>query len=146
MPNDVPDKIGGYVLDKQIGFLLRRAHQRATSIFAGNFAELNLTPTQFATLAKIADQSAVSQNRLGRMTAMDPATIQGVVRRLDERGYIKRLPDMKDRRRMVLRLTEMGHETVEELLDEVDAVSHQFLAPLAPDEQKQFRSLLKRIV
>ena len=47
---------------------------------------------------------------------------------------------------MVLRLTEVGHETVEKLLDKVDAVSQQFLAPLAPDEQEQFRSLLKRIV
>ncbi len=77
---------------------------------------------------------------------MDPATIQGVVRRLDERGYIERLPELKDRRRMVLRLTEVGHETVERLLDEIDSVSQQFLAPLAPDEQEQFRSLLKRIV
>ena len=109
-------------------------------------ADHHFTPTQFFAMARLREKRQLSQNKLGRMTAMDPATIQGVARRLDERGYIERLPDMKDRRRLVLRLTEVGHETVEKLLDEVDAVRQQFLAPLGPEEQKQFRSLLKRIV
>lgn len=133
-------------LDEQIGHLIRRAHQRASATFMSVLADHRFTPTQFFALVRLREKRQLSQNKLGRMTAMDPATIQGVARRLDERGYIERLPDTKDRRRMVLRLTEAGHETVEKLLDEVDAVSQQFLAPLAPDEQEQFRSLLKRIV
>ena len=133
-------------LDEQIGHLIRRAHQRASATFMSVLADYRFTPTQFFAMARLREQGQLSQNKLGRMTAMDPATILGVVRRLDERGYVERLPDLKDRRRMVLRLTEMGYETVERLRDEVDAVSQQFLAPLAPDEQKQFRSLLKRIV
>lgn len=133
-------------LDEQIGHLIRRAHQRASATFMSVLADHHFTPTQFFALVRLREKRQLSQNKLGRMTAMDPATIQGVARRLDERGYIERLPDMKDRRRMVLRLTEAGHETVEKLLDEVDAVSQQFLAPLAPDEQEQFRSLLKRVV
>ncbi len=133
-------------LDEQIGHLIRRAHQRASATFMSVLSDRRFTPTQFFALARLREKGQLSQNKLGRMSAMDPATIQGVVRRLDERGYIERLPDMKDRRRMVLRLTEVGHEEVERLLDEVDSVSQQFLAPLAPDEQEQFRSLLKRIV
>src|SRR6185312_15846978 len=69
----------GYVLEEQIGFVLRRAHQRHVAIFAESMAELGLTPTQFSALAKIRDEGPVSQNRLGRLTSMDPANILGVV-------------------------------------------------------------------
>ncbi len=145
MPNDMPDKTGGYVLDKQIGFLLRRAHQRATSIFAGNFAELNLTPTQFATLAKIADQSEVSQNRLGRMTAMDPATMKGVVDRLLERGLTTRRPDPDDRRRAILELTASGSALLKEAVPEGLRTTKETLDPLTPQERSTFLALLAKI-
>ena len=41
---DEPDD-NSYVLEDQIGHLLRRAHQRATQIFIETFANADLTPT-----------------------------------------------------------------------------------------------------
>src|SRR5258708_20722561 len=89
----------GYVLEEQIGHLLRRAHQRATALFLETMAELDLTPTQYAALVKIGDVEEISQNHLGRLTAMDPATSQGVIRRLEARGLITLRPDPNDRPR-----------------------------------------------
>lgn len=97
-------------------------------------------------MARLHERGQLSQNRLGRLTAMDPATIQGVIRRLYDRGFIERRPDPTDRRRTMLRLTPAGHDTIERLLDGIETVSRDILAPLAPDEQAQFRKLLKRIV
>ncbi len=135
-----------FILDDSIGHLIRRAHQRASATFMTVLADHHFTPTQFFALARLCERGQLSQNRLGRLTAMDPATIQGVTRRLYDRGYIGRAPDPNDRRRMVLKLTPEGHKVVERLLDGIDAVSGQILAPLAPHEQEKFRSLLKRIV
>ena len=67
-----------YVLEDQVGFLLRCAHQRATEVFNAVMGGFGVTPTQFAALAKLDDLGSVSQNQLGRLTAMDPATISGV--------------------------------------------------------------------
>ena len=50
----------------------------------------------------------ITQNHLGRLAAMDPATIQGVVRRLIGRGLIRRGRDPMDRRTAVLEPTEAG--------------------------------------
>ncbi|MEE8500565.1 MAG: MarR family transcriptional regulator [Kiloniellales bacterium] len=136
----------GFVLEESIGHLIRRAHQRASATFMTILADHHFTPTQFFALARLRERGQLSQNRLGRLTAMDPATIQGVTRRLHDRGYLERSPDPNDRRRMVLKLSPEGHGVVERLLDRIDAVNGQILAPLAPDEQEQFRSLLKRIV
>lgn len=135
-----------FVLDEQISHLIRRAHQRASATFMSLLAEGQFTPTQFFALARLRECGEVSQNQLGRLAAMDPATIQGVIKRLQQRGFIERKPDPGDRRRMLLRLTPEGREAVDGLLARTDAVNRELLAPLAPHEREQFRSLLKRIV
>src|SRR5262249_1640747 len=66
-----------YILDEQIGFILRQVWQRHTTIFAREIG-INLTPTQWAALSKLAETGPCSQNQLGRLTAMDVATIKGV--------------------------------------------------------------------
>ena len=136
----------GFILDESIGHLIRRAHQRASATFMTILADHHFTPTQFFALARLRERGRLSQNRLGRLTAMDPATIQGVTRRLYDRGYLDRTPDPTDRRRMVLELTAEGFDVADRLMNGITAVNGQILAPLAPEEQEQFRSLLKRIV
>lgn len=135
----------GYVLEKQVGYLLRRAHQRATAIFMATMAEYQFTPTQFAALVKIGDEEAVSQNRLGRLTAMDPATMQGVVRRLRERGLIRLSADPNDRRRTVLRLSDEGRDAVERTIALGKQVTRKTLAPLDAAERREFLRLLEKL-
>src|SRR5215831_6087288 len=76
----------GYVLEDQIGFVLRRAHQHATEIFNNVMNGFELTPRQFAALSKLHDLGPTSQNQLGRLVAMDPATMFGVASRLAKRS------------------------------------------------------------
>ena len=138
--------IDGYVLERQIGHLLRRAHQRATAIFLAELGEGHgVTPTQFAALVKLRDLGAQSQNELGRRIAMDPATIQGVIRRLAARRLIERSADAGDRRRTTLRLTERGLALVERTIPLGLRVSAKTLAPLTASERARFLRLLARL-
>lgn len=134
-----------YRVERQIGHLLRRAHQRATSIFQETLEDPNLTPTQFAALMRLCDDGPMSQNHLGRLTAMDPATIQGVMRRLEERGLVQRAPDPKDRRRTVLSPTDEGRTLARKLVPSAKAVTAKTLSPLSPEEQKTLIDLLDRL-
>lgn len=144
MSEQLPD-IESYVLEEQVGHLLRRAHQRASAIFAGIIAEHRLTPTQFAALVKIGDEAAVSQNHLGRLTAMDPATMQGVVRRLTARGLVARGADPGDRRRSILRLTAAGETAVAATVERGRRVTAETLAPLNGRERDRFLRLLGKL-
>ena len=63
--------------------MLRLAQQRHTTIFASLMIE-ELTPTQWAAIAKLKEIGPSSQNLLGRLTAMDGATIKGVIDRLTQ--------------------------------------------------------------
>ena len=134
-----------YRLEDQVGHLLRRAHQRHTAIFQQGFAEPQLTPTQFAALAKIRDEGQVSQNHLGRLTAMDPATIQGVIQRLEARKLIERTLDPEDRRRTVLKLSDAGQALIVDAIGRGRSVTEATLAPLTPAERQAFLALLCKL-
>ena len=135
-----------YVVEEQIGYLLRRAHQRASAIFAAELGDIfEITPTQYTALVKLRDLGAQSQNHLGRLTAMDPATIQGVIRRLEERHLLERSLDPGDRRRSMLRLTEAGADLVNAMIPKGITVTSATLAPLDIEEQRTLLALLRRL-
>lgn len=104
----VPGSSRRYLLDEQIGFLLRVAMQRHTAIFMSRMIEA-LTQTQFAALSKLHEVGPCSQNHLGRLICLDAATIKGVVDRLSLRGFVTALSDPKDRRRRADRAWQQRH-------------------------------------
>ncbi len=134
-----------YALEDQIGHLLRRANQRHTSIFFESLSDQKLTPTQFAALVKIGDEKEVSQNRLGRLTAMDPATILGVVKRLGDRKLIAAHPDPNDGRRSLWRLSSRGERLLTEVLPIATRITRHTLAPLSRGEQSTLLGLLRKL-
>jgi DNA-binding MarR family transcriptional regulator len=139
-----PAGLTDYQLDGQIGFLLRRAHQRHISIFTLNM-ERNLTPQQFAVLARLGEGGRVSQNELGRQTAMDPSTMNGVVQRLIKRGLIAKHKCHTDKRMILLDLTNAGTAALDQLLPPAHQITRETLAPLSDAEQAHLLDLLRRI-
>jgi DNA-binding MarR family transcriptional regulator len=127
--------LDGYSVDLQAGFLLRKAHQRHTALFQEAMAPLDLTPTQFTALVKVVEHGRVTQNHLGRLAAMDPATVQGVVRRLVERGLLARGPDPADRRSAVLSATPAGVNLAARAVPVARQITDATLAPFAPAER-----------
>lgn len=134
-----------YRLEDQIGFVLRCVHQRATEIFNSTMVRHNVTPTQFAVLAKLSDLGSVSQNQLGRLTAMDPATTSGVVGRLLARGFVNQSPAPEDARLVLLSLSPAGKAAVTEMKVDAAEVSRRTLEPLASDEARALLAALLKI-
>ena len=121
-----------YVLDDQIGFVLRRVTQRHLALFSDALPEL--TTTQFATLAKLAELGPLSQNHLGRVTAMDAATIKGVVDRLRKQGLVETSSNLEDKRRLTVQLTAKGAQLFEETWATALQVTERTVAPLSDDD------------
>jgi DNA-binding MarR family transcriptional regulator len=140
-----PDAPGDrYRLEEQVGFLLRKAHQRHTAIFAREMTR-GLTPTQFAALSKLKEVGPCSQNRLGRITAMDVATIKGVVDRLRARHLVVSTPDSTDRRRTLIELTPTGREVAAEAEQAGRTITETTLETLSPRERATLLRLLAKI-
>jgi DNA-binding MarR family transcriptional regulator len=139
------DDPASYRLEVQIGYVLRRAHQNATKIFNAVMGEHGVTPTQFAALAKLDDCGRVSQNELGRLTAMDPATISGVVNRLNRQGYVSQSPDPDDARLVMVELTEAGRRATLGMKAVAAEVSRETLRPFTDAEARLLLALLARL-
>ena len=147
MPRDTDhtaDRHKTYRLDEQVGYLLRLAGQRHAAIFQ-EAMQNGLTPTQFAAVMRLAELGECSQNELGRRTAMDVATIKGVIDRLRKKGLVQIHPDPNDKRRTLLSLTKKQEETVPDLRAAGFQISDETLAPLTAKERKDLMRILKKI-
>jgi DNA-binding MarR family transcriptional regulator len=133
-----------YRLDDQVGYLLRRVNQRHLALFAQIIPEV--TTTQLAALARLAELGPLSQNQLGRATAMDAATIKGVVGRLVRRRLVVTVPSPEDRRRLVVGLTPEGRALFADLAVRGLEASRRTIDPLTPAERQRFLALLRKLL
>jgi len=139
-----PAKPSPYTLDEQVGFLLRVAMQRHTSIFMSQMVA-RLTQTQFAALAKLLEAGPCSQNHLGRLIFLDAATIKGVVDRLKLRKFITTQADPGDRRRRAIALTEQGRAVTKQAIEIAGHITATTMVPLSAEEQRTIVRLLKKL-
>lgn len=137
-------KLRRYLLDDQVGFVLRQAFQRHTTLFTEKMGA-EITPTQWAVISKLHEIGACSQNLLGRQTAMDAATVKGVVDRLTKRGIVATAPDPNDGRRILVSLTEEGENLADLHIGRALDVTEATLAPLTATERGTLMSLLMKL-
>ncbi len=135
-----------YQLDRQIGFLLRRAHQHASSVFQSIMREHGLTPGQFAVLARVHECKELSQNQLGRSVDMDTATVYGVVVRMEKRGLLERFADQNHRSRLRVRLSHEGEVLMQQCFEPAQTVSEKTLEKLSDEEEQLLLNLLNKLV
>ena len=106
----------------------------------------NLTTSQLATLRQLGRHGPLPAGRLARGIAVSQATITGVVDRLEERSLVTRSRDPKDRRLVVVDLTQAGREVV---ASSPPPLHERFMLRLAeqpPAERREIDRVLRRIV
>ncbi|SDT57847.1 MarR family winged helix-turn-helix transcriptional regulator [Bradyrhizobium canariense] len=133
-----------YIVDRQVGFLMRVAMQRHTAIFMLSMIE-DLTQAQFAVMAKLHEVGPCSQNHLGRLVYLDVATVKGVVDRLILRGFVSTSRDPADSRRRAISLTKKGARVVESAIPAASEITADTLKPLSEREQRTLARLLKKL-
>jgi DNA-binding MarR family transcriptional regulator len=134
-----------YRVEEQIGYLIRRAHQRASAIFETVMRDFSVTPVQFAVMTKLHDLGPTSQNQVGRLVGVDPATMFGVARRLTTRGLVRPTADEADARLVLLTLTAEGIAVIEAMKSRGAEVTARTLDPLSPVEAAELVRLLARL-
>jgi MarR family transcriptional regulator, lower aerobic nicotinate degradation pathway regulator len=134
-----------YRLEDQVGFLLRRAYQRASSNLIDRIGPYDLTAPQFATLARLYERGTLSQNLLGRLVAMEPANIRDVVLRLKKRRLVMTRRDPDDGRLILVSLTLSGMSLIKELLPIEIECTAKTLAGLNANEKRLLYELLGRL-
>jgi DNA-binding MarR family transcriptional regulator len=79
------------------------------------------------------DSSAPSQARLAQQAGTDPMMTSQVVRKLEARGLLERVPDPDDSRARRLRLTTAGRRLVARALTDVEIADEHYFAAVGDD-------------
>jgi MarR family transcriptional regulator, lower aerobic nicotinate degradation pathway regulator len=140
---ELETKTAPYQLEDQVGFKLRLANQRHLEIF--NRRMPDITPTQFAVLAKLRDEVKISQNQLGRLVGMDAATTKGVVDRLRKKGLVQSCPSATDMRRLEISLTDAGVAFAADAVETALDISAETVGNLTPREVERLLTLLDKL-
>ena len=142
----MPSHKDHYDFHDQIGHLLRRAYQRHVAIFQEAIPDSDLTAAQFVTLCTVKEKQSCSLNDLVKATAIDQATIRGVVDRLKARSLIEVVPDPSDGRKLLVRATPAGLELIDRTVPFAKQVTERTYGSLNPGERVALLFLLRKMM
>ena len=130
------------------GHLIRRLHQQSTQVFVQHTraAGFDLTSVQFAALDAIQAHPGTDQARVAELIAYDRATIGGVIDRLEQKGWIRRVVSERDRRARELSLTDEGRQVYRRLLPVVRALQDDILQALNATDRARFLKLARQAI
>src|SRR3954447_4083577 len=104
-------------------------------------AEYGLKPPQFFALNALDEPAPISS--IASLLRCDRSAVTWITDRLEERGYVERRSDERDRRVKLLVLTDEGRRVREEIRRRL-SVPPEALARLSRSEQRELRDLLRK--
>lgn len=128
------------------GHLIRRLNQHSTAVFQTRLkaAGHDITAVQFSALTRLAKLPGIDQATLASQIEYDRATIGGVVKRLEQKGFVRRQSNEKDRRAFNLYLTPLGTASVNETWPTVVSLQDDILANLSQSERAALVHLMQK--
>jgi len=118
--------------------LNRVVYRRATEDVIG------MKLKQLITLELLVANEGCLQQELGATLMVDPNNCVLLLNDLDDRGYVERQRDPKDRRRHIVVITAAGQKALAKAQAKLEALEGEVLVNLDPPEREQLRDLLAR--
>jgi DNA-binding MarR family transcriptional regulator len=116
--------------------LNRVVYRRATEDVLG------MKLKQLITLELLANQEGCLQQELGATLMIDPNNCVLLLNDLDDRGYVERQRDPRDRRRHIVVITAAGLKALDKAQAKLEALEGEVLANLDETERERLRDLL----
>ena len=104
-------------------------------------AEYGLKPPQFFALDALDEPAPMSS--IANLLRCDRSAVTWITDRLEERGYVERQSDERDRRVKLLALTDEGRRVRDEIRARL-ATPPEPISRLSPAEQRALRDLLRK--
>lgn len=140
---DVPQEES---VDERILGSLRRII-RAVDLYSRYLAlRYSLTGPQLVCVRQLLKHGAMAPGEMARRISLSPATITGIVDRLEKRGIVSRERSLEDKRKVVIALTDTGEQLVKQMPPPLHETFSNRLAELTPEEQAEIDRVLAQIV
>lgn len=126
-----------------VGHLLRRCQQRAVEIFVDEVGEDGPTPRQFAILLTVYQNDGINQTDLVQLSGVDRSTLTEMLKRMVDRGLLRRERAPEDLRTNVLHITDRGLEMLRRAQPAAARAQDRILAPIPEDRRGDAMAMLE---
>jgi DNA-binding MarR family transcriptional regulator len=124
---------------------LQRAAHATVQLLATELVDLDLTASEVNALGNLADGVGRTVSELGVAVGTRPATLTGILDRLERRGLITRGPRPGDRRAVLIELTVDGQRTAGLIRQALRRLERRALAGLPASSVKEARTVLRAL-
>ena len=124
---------------------LKRAEQVTQAAREAAVREVGITAAQQAALAVLSDNPGINAAELARRCSVSPQTMNGLLSRLEARGYVDRRPHPVHASLVEIKLTGSGRAAFEEADALVARLEERLTSGLSEAELLLARELLGRI-
>ena len=130
------------------GFLITQVNHQADKIFSEMLKEhdIKLKHGEGRVLFTIWKDDGISFVEIVRMTLIPKSTLAETLDRLENAGYIKRIPTVNDRRKVILRITDKTKGFQKSLAKISDEMTKLFYQGFDSEEMDVFEGYLRRIL
>jgi DNA-binding MarR family transcriptional regulator len=134
------------ILYHRPGFMIRRAHQIAQSLFMEETGRFGITKTQYGILFILNHHPGLSQITVAKLLGLDRSTTNLVAKKLEDAGFVSLNGSPNDLRQRVLNLTAEGRTMFKRLSEPVRRAEENVLAAFNKEEKQQFLKLLDKFM
>lgn len=129
------------------GMLIKQINSELEKDANNSLRASNLTLSQISVLIEL-DETAekkMSMKQMEKRVHVAQSTLAGVVKRLEEKGFVESMGSENDRRVKVIRITEKGRECCRAAEKSTDEAENRLLSNLTDVEKQILISLLKKV-
>ena len=109
-------------------------------------SRFDISAPQLIVLASVANNDSGSASGLCKSISYDPGAMTRMIDRLEQKGLVRRIPNVEDRRATNLEITTAGRALYPQLLAAKEAVAAQFLRGFSADEVHLLERFLDRML
>jgi DNA-binding MarR family transcriptional regulator len=132
-------------LEDTVGFLLSDTVRTMTRAFSARIAIHGVGMGIFQFLRILWEDDNLTQAELAARTRMRGPSAAGALYELERRGFVRRVVDPQDRRKIRVRLTPKGRKLYDLVMPDIDITNRTMLAGFGAAEQRTLKRMLHRM-
>lgn len=105
-----------------------------------------VTPPQWGVLILLIEYDGITMSEISKKRAVDMATVNGIVKRLEQNGLVERQHDLADRRQVKVYLTDEGRDIMRYLPDAARKFQKNMTRGMSEEERRDLLARLQQIV
>ena len=138
------DKYAALRLKNQLCFPLYAVSNLITRKYKPLLDKLDLTYTQYIVMMVLWEEKQVNEKFLCKALCLKSNTVTPLLKKLEDKEYIKKIKDKGDERNLVITLTEEGEKLQDNALGVPECIAREF--HLTPEEALELYRVLYKIL